>query len=308
MKNVYFSKSKREIQKRFGIDLVEEILFNRADRVILYSDDPIESKNIELKVILGSLSSIQLGERESITTDELFSYFEYENEYAYVAGKSEYYEYITSHFFEKSDYTEETFPIKIGGKRIWLSVEITRYKEYPNLIIYQFKDHTELMNEEEQRWLRTHTDSLTGLFNKFTLDYHYSLRYMRDNLHVIYLDIDNFKNVNDSYGHHVGDYTLIEFSKILKSHESKYNHFYRVGGDEFVGLFYEDEDYVRGVVENILSRIKTIENQNDDTKPTVSIGVVKGTARIDLIRKADVILYKVKREGKDGYLYETEKA
>lgn len=308
MKNGYFSKSKREIQKRFGIDLLEEILLNRNDRVILYSDDPINSKNIELKVILGSLSLIQLDHRQSITTDELFSYFDYENEYANVAGKREYHDYITGLFFEKKAYTEVTFPIKINGKRIWLSAEITPYKDIPNLVIYQLKDHTQLMIDEEQKWLRTHTDSLTGIFNKFTLDYHYNLRYKRENLHVIYLDIDNFKNVNDSFGHHVGDFTLIEFSKILKSHETEYNRFYRVGGDEFVGLFYEDEHYVRSVVENILNQTKLILSENDVNKPTVSIGVIKGTQRIDLIRKADILLYKVKREGKDGYLYEIEKA
>ena len=105
----------------------------------------------------------------------------------------------------------------MNGKRIWLSVEITPYKEFGDLVIYTIKDRTELMTEE-QKWLRAHTDSLTGLFNKYTLDYHYGIRSHRDPLHVIYLDIDNFKDVNDTYGHYAGDSTLIRFANILKSH------------------------------------------------------------------------------------------
>ncbi len=308
MKNKYFSKSKREIKKRFGIHLLDELLLNRTDRVILYSDDPIDSKNIELKVILGSLDAVKLGNRESIKTDELFSYFDFDNEYANVAGKREYNDHILKQFFKRDSYNEVTFPIKINEERVWINVEITTYSEHPNFVIYQFKDHTALLSNEEQTWLRTHTDSLTGLFNKFTLDYHYSLRSSWENLHVIYLDIDNFKTVNDSFGHHIGDYTLIEFSKILKSHESEYNRFYRIGGDEFVGLFYEEAAVVQNAVESIINQTKNIVNPEDVTIPTVSIGVIKAIDRIDLIRKADVILYKVKREGKNGYLYEIEKA
>lgn len=308
MATSYFTKSKEAVKGRFGVNLLEDVLFNRKDRVLLYSDSSETTKNLELHVILGSLTTFGFLERASITTDELFSHFDGNNQYAYVAGRKEYYDYVKDLFYQRNHYSEVTFPIRVNGKCIWLSVEITPYKEFGDLVLYTIKDRTELMTEEEQKWLRAHTDSLTGLFNKYTLDYHYGIRSHRDPLHVIYLDIDNFKDVNDTYGHYAGDSTLIRFANILKSHESEYNKFYRVGGDEFVGLFFEDEAYVRKTVESILKQTKALEAETQlEGFFSVSIGVIKATHKSDLIRKADMLLYRVKKEGKDGYLYEIEK-
>ena len=138
------------------------------------------------------------------------------------------------------------------------------------------------------------------------MDFHYGKRYLWKDFHVVYLDLDNFKVVNDTYGHRTGNEYLIMFSNVLKKYTSEYNHFYRIGGDEFVGLFFETEAFMKDLAKKLLMETHEIRLENISMKVTVSIGIVKATQSDDVIRKADDLLYRVKASGKNNYMYENE--
>ncbi len=103
------------------------------------------------------------------------------------------------------------------------------------------------------------TDSLTGLCNRFKIEKYIEMemevykRYKRE-FSVIMLDIDDFKIVNDTYGHHSGDIVLKEFSKILKNETRKVDIASRWGGEEFLIVLPETDIYKAKMLLKILGK------------------------------------------------------
>jgi diguanylate cyclase (GGDEF)-like protein len=148
------------------------------------------------------------------------------------------------------------------------------------------------------------TDLLTGLSNRrqFEEDFAHS-----KNAALALLDIDNFKQINDNYGHQVGDEVLQTLGEVLRSFSDQdwCQGIYRLGGEEFaVLLSLQSEDAAAICCEQIRIKCeKTVEAQIDALSQavTISIGVALaiGTAKRALYRNADVALYHAKSEGRN---------
>lgn len=306
MTNNHFMIATKELQEKYQIDIVHDILLGRKGRVLLYGDVS-DASCIELKLISGDLELIGFKGLDSINICHLLDNFDYNNKYAEIAGRKEYFDYVTSELRRFNTEADVTFPIRVDNKRIWLRFNIYPIEKNPNLCLFIVMNVTDLMNSEELIYEKTHKDSLTGLLNRYSFDYHYGMRYKWNNLHAIYMDLDDFKLINDIEGHAAGNEFLVIFSNVLKSLETEYNRFYRLGGDEFVGLFFEDEKTVKQVAKTIIDKTQKIHSDQFRKKVSVSIGIVKAVQAEDLIRKADEVLYKVKNAGKNHYLYEVER-
>jgi len=158
-------------------------------------------------------------------------------------------------------------------------------------------------------------DCLTGLANRHLLEIKLLRCIARSDRHhhsvaLLYLDLDNFKNVNDTFGHDVGDQLLIEFSKRLSSTLRQIDVISRIGGDEFCIII--DDIKNLGTVDTICNNI-----MNECTKPfvfnkqalssTVSIGIsIYPRDTVDsntLFKLADNALYKAKKSGRNNYQY-----
>jgi diguanylate cyclase (GGDEF)-like protein/PAS domain S-box-containing protein len=129
-------------------------------------------------------------------------------------------------------------------------------------------------------------------------------------LAVFMIDIDNFKKINDTYGHMAGDRVLIEVASRLKSVMREYDTVSRIGGDEFVILAVEIE--TREQVEIMASRLLEfatvpIIDKNSIIHPTISIGIAMypedGRTPDNLIKAADTALYISKESGKNSYSF-----
>jgi diguanylate cyclase (GGDEF)-like protein len=156
------------------------------------------------------------------------------------------------------------------------------------------------------------TDSLTGVYNARTFfdllqkEMARSRRYRRP-LSLVYLDVDNFKTVNDTLGHQTGNIVLSTVAAALRESVRRMDIVARMGGDEFSMLLPETgEDAARKMVERAQENLLR-EAGKKGWPVTVSIGVatfhcVDCTAD-DIIRKADDLMYQVKRSGKNGILY-----
>lgn len=306
MKNKYFSSVSKNLKNKYGIDVIEDILLGLSERVICYAD--ISDKNhVELNVISGSLDIFGFDDTPTIALETMISRLDEHNKFAEVSGVKEHTDFVKSLMFRFMNDVGFSMKLNMGNHSIWLNFIISPIEGQENLRVFFISDVTELMNAEELNYEKTHKDSLTQLFNKYTFDYHYGLRFQFPDLYLLYLDIDNFKTINDRFGHHVGDQYLIAFSDILKSYQKVYNLFYRVGGDEFIGLWFGDEADVRQMAECILSETRKINIPTFNHHLSVSIGIVKSVFGEDLARKADEVLYKVKQSGKNHYLLEIEK-
>ncbi|MEE8359783.1 MAG: GGDEF domain-containing protein, partial [Candidatus Omnitrophota bacterium] len=154
-------------------------------------------------------------------------------------------------------------------------------------------------------------DSLTGLYIRrhFNLILETQVQMVKDrggNLSLLMIDLDNFKNVNDTYGHKAGDLVLRETAKTLLASCRPLDIVGRYGGEEFIVMLPgADESSASLVAERIRYRVKKsdFKFKNTNYKITVSVGI-SNYKRDDtpgrLIEKADWALYKAKERGKDG--------
>lgn len=159
-------------------------------------------------------------------------------------------------------------------------------------------------------------DSLTNLSNRYQFERDLNKRLQSakrrgdDKFAVIFLDLDNFKSINDCFGHQVGDNLLKSLASVLQRHVRKGDFIARMGGDEFAILLSQIEDYKdAGVVaQNIRRTIECpIEIDNNRIYTSFSIGIAcYPFAAIDadeLMRKADIAMYRAKELGKNQLCY-----
>ena len=166
------------------------------------------------------------------------------------------------------------------------------------------------------------TDHLTGITNRTGFSKQAEIicaQSNRTNNILIYLDLDNFKYYNDTFGHEVGDLVLVTFAEIFKRMTQNKGLAVRYGGDEFIILLY-DQSELEGVQfaeqiydeikDGFVDRIKKKLNMEitipDDRKISCSIGIAsfKGGSKEELetaLNRADQMLYYVKRHGKSHY-------
>jgi len=176
-----------------------------------------------------------------------------------------------------------------------------------------FIDITHSKQQQEKLSKMAHYDILTGLPNRalFTDRFHQAIAHSKRSEHqlaICFLDLDNFKPVNDNYGHEAGDQLLIEVAQRITDSIREEDTVSRQGGDEFALLLNDIESY--GQCENTLERILHALAQpylidNTPHKITASIGVTlypNDNEDIDtLIRHADNAMYQAKQSGKHRY-------
>jgi len=305
MKNKYFLEASQRLRDDYHLDVIEDILLARQERIILFADCKNPS-DIELEVVTGSLDLIGFEDAKSIKLSTILAAFDYNNSYGYVAGKEAYYQGVYHELHDFKTPKDVSFPIMYNGIRKWLRFNIFPSSKQENISIFTVTDVTVLHTQEEETFYKTHTDSLTQLFNKYTFDYHYGLKYYKPGFHVMFMDFDNFKNINDRYGHAIGNVCLVEFGKLLKSLQYNDNHFYRLGGDEFIGLLIGSSEEILKLSNKIMAGVRELKINNTDIQLTISMGVMKATKSEDLARKADSLMYEVKASGKNNFLYAIE--
>lgn len=165
-----------------------------------------------------------------------------------------------------------------------------------------------LILEEEQQLSRT--DALTGVANRRLFYETLQSEIVRSRRNgrpftLVYIDIDNFKRINDSIGHTKGDDALVFVASTLKGQVRETDIVGRIGGDEFVVLLVEcGEEDARRVIDKIRQKIDDTALGKIGSGLTLSIGALTATAteqtHEDLVRKADDLMYQVKKAGKDS--------
>ena len=167
----------------------------------------------------------------------------------------------------------------------------------------------ELNNQVHELELTTTLDPLTKAFNRHALQKHFTELLSKDRfsneMFILMIDIDNFKSINDKYGHIAGDKVLIFTSKLLKKALRDGDRLYRFGGEEFVILLNRTDLEGATLVGNrLLSLCRNNKPlyQNEQISVTLSIGLtaIRDDDTLDtLIHRSDVALYRAKKSGKD---------
>jgi diguanylate cyclase (GGDEF)-like protein len=263
------------------------------------------------------------GKELKFANKKLFSFLGYQN----LANFLTYYKCVCEHFIENDRFFHLG---KINEEQSWVdvmetipkterivsmlnkessphvfSISISQYDKDTKIV--SFADISETMKEHIELEKKSVHDKLTGAYNREFFDinykkYLYEYNLEENKLAVALLDIDHFKDVNDTYGHDVGDTVLKEFVNIIHEYSRTDDIFIRWGGEEFILLLkVQSIDGLRKALEHFRKVVEINDFTTIGTK-TCSIG---GTLYIEdeniktTIKRADEAVYDAKENGRN---------
>ena len=196
----------------------------------------------------------------------------------------------------------------LGEEKIF-TIHVDYYEQQDDYYVFSLTDITKFKEKSNILEYQASHDKLTGLFNRNKFDEIFAKEIKRtkrykNELSVIIFDIDNFKMVNDTYGHQIGDEVLKEISKIALDNVREQDITTRWGGEEFFILL--PQTNLSGAV-IVANKIRTSTQNHIFTekslKITASFGVAQFCIENDdektIITRADELLYEAKRSGKN---------
>ncbi len=182
-----------------------------------------------------------------------------------------------------------------------------------DLLISSSSDITEQKNFEDQLFRSAYFDELTGLPSRRVIEHRANnllTRHSGQGFALAFLDIDNFKHINDYYGHAVGDALLIELSKRLGRDLRDSDMLSRISGDEFLLMLspVESQQEVAEFMESTLERLTApffIDNSEIFASTSVGVSLYPDHGQsFDVLRQnADIAMYRVKNNGKGSVVF-----
>lgn len=210
-------------------------------------------------------------------------------------------------------YEEERFVKFVDGTKRWLKINLRPVFNDVNKVTHIIGKAIDIQSEKEEQLLwrdLARKDSLTKIYNSAACREEVE-KFLKENdndmVALIIIDVDNFKEINDTYGHLCGDVVLRKIVQSLIAVSHPLDIFGRVGGDEFLVLF-KHPDSIKRVEEycqNMIKAVSKVRYQNEYIETSISVGAVVSrnkTTYDDLYKLADKALYDVKKSGRNNYL------
>jgi len=197
------------------------------------------------------------------------------------------------------------------GQQAELESKLVDMQSKVNVLEQQGKAFEKRIKEQQAKSLQ---DALTKLYNRAAFDEHFAKEIVRcqhnnTKLAIVVADLDDFKRINDTYGHTAGDKTLQVIANTFKKHFENSGFIARYGGEEFVFIF-SDKD--KETLENDLNKLKNsvarlpFKFKNNKVSMTLSIGFTHITQEDNVhiaFERADTALYQAKEQGKNRVIY-----
>lgn len=201
-----------------------------------------------------------------------------------------------------------------NGDYCWIEINAHNSEQsrtQDNIVAGIFWDITERKQQEERLILDAATDPLTGLVNRRKIislleSHQANFESGMGHFSLAILDIDHFKQVNDTYGHDIGDQVLIHFSELCRSFLRNTDYIGRIGGEEFALLLAETQaleaqQICQRLCEMVSETVCTVENLTIQYSISIGVTTVKGKgANIQqLFKDADQAMYEAKQSGRN---------
>ena len=203
----------------------------------------------------------------------------------------------------------------------WLSINTVKKPETGATIRYigLFNDITQRKKYEEDIWYQANYDALTDLPNRTLFNAKLKEALVRQKQEdrpfaLMFIDLDRFKEVNDTLGHSCGDLLLLEVAKRLQNIVGQNNVVARLGGDEFTAIFDQTDDVreLEQLAERITSELRKPFEINNEELNYISASVGITLCPMDaldmesLLKHADMAMYRAKEAGRNTYRFYTD--
>jgi diguanylate cyclase (GGDEF)-like protein/PAS domain S-box-containing protein len=203
----------------------------------------------------------------------------------------------------------------LDGRSIWVLAtgRLADAEDYAKAAIWVFADITSKKREEDLSWHRANHDELTGLPNRRMLQdrLEQALGHARresTRIALLMLDLDGFKQINDTHGHRVGDEVLRQIAGRMSADVRQLDTVGRLGGDEFMMVLHSVESIqdVEVRAQRLIDRIQQtilFENLEIHIGTSIGIGIFPDNAHtpLGLMHAADLAMYAAKASGKNTY-------
>ncbi len=298
------TKKNRETKKvlEFNEKYLENVLNAQKNIVIVRSQGKMERANKAFFNFL-KLENFEEFSKKYTCISELF---ESDSEEGYLTRKMDDTSWVNYILMHPMDIHKVKIT-KDGVENIFeVSATVTDVYDMHKVVV-TFHNISELEEQRKSLELASTTDALTGVSNRFKFDMileqqiEMSKRY-NHSFCMILFDIDNFKQINDTYGHQVGDNILVELADLVKNSMRRSDTFARWGGEEFAIILPQSRLKTAVKIAEKLCLKISFHQFKDDMRITCSFGVAeykKEYSVEDLLKKVDEKLYVAKERGKD---------
>ena len=283
-------------------------------RIVMESADAVVAVTLDQKVVLFSPAAEEMfgysrDEMLGKSLDTLMPH-KYRNDHA---AKVKTFHRKGSHARYMGDRKSHLTGLSKSGRELMLGATILTVETSRGpIMVAMLRDISERIEHQNELARLANADPLTGQLNRraflesFEKEWHRALRY-KSGLSLLMFDLDHFKEINDTYGHDVGDQVICRFSELVRSSLRDIDIFGRWGGEEFIAaLPHIDLRAARTTAERIREAVATHRFEAADFEPfsvTVSIGVTDisngGIAHQHMIKFADTALYEAKKAGRN---------
>ncbi|MCC5855936.1 MAG: EAL domain-containing protein [Idiomarina sp.] len=232
-----------------------------------------------------------------------------------------YSDQFTAHIIEQlnaeQSWRGEVDDLRANGERYTMEISIDAIRQDSGAITHyvaSFADITQRKSTETELRRLANTDTLTGLPNRSYFQVSHSTLVRKRIQHALLVfDLDNFKKINDSLSHDIGDLLLCQVAERISSLMSTQDSLYRLGGDEFAIVIEEFDDLstVASISEQIVGALHaSFAIEEHELVVNGSLGVVvypgDGESSLELLQNADTAMYHAKYRGGNTYQFFSE--
>ncbi len=303
------NKVKQKIIDSYGINIIDDVLL-ADDYHIVFCFDFYKLLNAEIHVLAGDMGFYGFNKETGFTVKDVLPFIEYKNPVSYVIGEDRYLEFLLDSISQNEDGRELYFPIKGDTQTLWVvcTFDTIKKDDDVHLIYGRVNWITSSIPDAIRFYENNYRDTLSKLYSKEALALHLNRAQNNDHSYGLYFDIDNFKRINDIFGHKAGDRYLRELGERLQKLESPDTHVYRIGGDEFfVYLINSTENTAYQMAMQVIYDVEKLNPDGEQAEVSASIGIIPIIGSDfdveDLLDLADRAMYHAKEKGKGHISY-----
>lgn len=262
------------LKEKYDIDLFDDVFLNKDQHILFYVDLKEEPRQVH--IISGDLKMLNLPDKKTLTFKEVKEHIEPYNTLSEVEGRETFLKAIEQRLLSFDNTLYLYVPIKSESSPLWLMVDFQDISPtaQDRLLIGRVNHIIDETPKEIVYYRKTHQDPLTKLFTRETLKKHLSYIESPKGAYGLYIDLDKFKQYNDSFGHQAGDDLLVCIANHFINHWERNVLYYRLGGDEFFTYVFDyDKERILTKAGQIIKDIQAI-SEKQGLRLSASVGII----------------------------------